>query len=360
MKKYPILKWSLTIIASLILMIVAFGFWFVSLLTTDTPVDIKSTQRSDLPYLNQTPQPFKGKILAVVTSCAVMGSSQKKTGYELTELARPYFVFEANGYEVDVASPLGGKPPVIIDWDDMGAFDYAFLNDANTQEKANNTIAINNINADDYDAIYFAGGKGAMFDFPENEKIQSIIREMYQSGKVIGAVCHGPAALVNVTLEDGTPLLKNKNVSGFTNEEELFLIPDANTIFPFLLQDKMSAQGANFNQGTMYLQNVQKEGQLVTGQNPWSTWSFSETIIEQLGYQPVKRNKTAEENTVEVLMAYEETGYAGAKKEIKHFISNGNKPIDKNLLAMHSIVAAMQWKIGKTINIIRLLSFANQ
>src|SRR5690606_7203536 len=112
---------------------------------------------------------------------------EMSTGYELTELSRAYYVFQANGFVVDIASPLGGKPPVVIDDDDMGVFDYAFLNDSIAQKKANNTIAMQAVNADEYAAIYFVGGKGAMYDFPQNKYIQSIVRDFYESGKVIGA-----------------------------------------------------------------------------------------------------------------------------------------------------------------------------
>jgi putative intracellular protease/amidase len=106
---------------------------------------------------------------------------------------------------------------------------------------------MNNVVADDYQAIFFVGGKGAMFDFPENKAIQEIVKTYYQSGKVVGAVCHGPAALVNVTVDNGRHLRENKTISRFTNKEELLLIPDAESIFPFLLQDKLAAQGDQFN-----------------------------------------------------------------------------------------------------------------
>ena len=99
-----------------------------------------------------------------------------------------------------------------------------------------------------------------MYDFPNNTHIQSIVSTYYRSGKVIGAVCHGPAALVNVTLEGGGPILKGKSVTSFTNNEELFLIPGAKSIFPFLLEDKLIENEANFIEGTMYLDNVIQDG----------------------------------------------------------------------------------------------------
>lgn len=358
LKKYPILKWSLITVTSLIILIFAFGFWFISLIAyKDTTKELKSTFTKDIPYLSQSPQTPRGKILAVVTSCQVMGKSNKPTGYELTELARAYYVFLANGFEVDIASPLGGTPAVIIDQDDMGAFDYAFLNDTLAQYKATHTIPIATVNPENYEAVFFAGGKGAMFDFPQNSAIQSLIRQHYQTGKVIGAVCHGPAALVNVKLDDGQALLANKTVSSFTNNEELFLIPKAKEIFPFLLQDKLVEQGAKFNSGHLYLEKVSQDGNLVTGQNPWSTWALAETMIQQMGYTPKKREITTEENTISALSIYETKGYNEAKTKIEDLILHQQKPVDRTLLAMHSIVAAMDWNIGKAFELIKLLSY---
>ena len=232
LKKYPILKWSLIGLTSLILLVFGFGLWFMSLIPKkEEGYDPTKTQPSELTYLTQDVPTNRGKVLAVVTSATTMGASGKSTGYELTELSRAYYVFQANGFDVDIASPKGGEPKVIIDDEDMGKFDFAFLNDTDAQNKAKNTIPVDKINPSDYKAVFFVGGKGAMFDFPENKAIQTIVRELYQSDRVVGAVCHGPAALVNVTLDNGQHLLQNKNVSGFTNDEELLLIPDAKTIF---------------------------------------------------------------------------------------------------------------------------------
>ena len=359
-KKKSIIKWSLIVLVVIISSIVSFGYWFVSLLPTPavSKEEMQQTIKSDLSYLSDNTTPKRGKILAVVTSTSVMGSTEKSTGFELTELARPYYVFQANGFEVDVASPLGGQPPVVIDDDDMKEYDYAFLNDKIAQQKASNSIALKDVKPDDYEAVFFVGGKGAMFDFPQNKHIQSLVRDYYESGKVIGAVCHGPAALVNVTLTNGQPLLANKNVSGFTNEEELFLIPDAKDIFPFLLQDEIMKKGARFNEGIMYLNQVSLDGNLVTGQNPWSTWEVAESIVKQLGYEPKERIITPEEHSIRVLDMYESDGYGSAKSMIANY-SNTNLPIDRELLAVHSIVAIVQMNFTKSINLIRLLKYSN-
>lgn len=359
LKKYPIIKWSLISLVGLIVLIVSFGVWFFSLLPSkELKKDLTQTQATDLTYLTENRIPKRGKILAVVTSTNTMGSSGKSTGYELTELSRAYYIFGANGFEVDIASPLGGKPPVVIDGDDMGEFDYAFLNDSVAQYKASHTLALKDVVADAYEAIYFAGGKGAMFDFPNNESIQSILRNYHQTGKVIGAVCHGPAALVNVTLDNGRPLVENKSVCSFTNEEELLLISDAETIFPFLLQSKLTENGAKFNAGTMYLENISRDGNLITGQNPWSTWKLAETMIEQMGYTPKYRPITGEENAVQVLLAYESQGTDQAKALIEQFLVEENEPVDRVLIASHSIIAAMKGEIGRFFGLIGLTSYA--
>ncbi len=358
-KKYRILKWTITVFVSLIILLLSFGIWFKSLIPSKD-LSKETTLVKDLPYVSENLIAHRGKILAVVTSTDLMGSSDKSTGYELTELSRAYYVFKANGFDVDIASPLGGKPPVVIDDDDMGVFDYAFLNDDEAQYKTSNTIPINEVIAEDYEAVFFAGGKGAMFDFPENKAIQSIVRNYQESNKVIGAVCHGPAALVNVTLKDGRSLLENRSVSGFTNAEELLLISDAVSIFPFLLQDKMVAQGARFNEGTMYLKKISHDKNLITGQNPWSTWVLAETMIKQLGYTPKHREFTADENAINVLLVYETQGLKKAKEMVEILSVKEKKSVRRLLFGQHTIVAVMRGETGRFFDMLRLTSFAKK
>jgi len=324
--------------------------WIKSLLPEKAHfVAIKNTQVSDLPYITQNIPTSRGKILAVVTSVDTMGQD-KETGYEHTELARAYWVFTANGFTVDIASPKGGKAPVVIDGEDMGAYDYAFLNDETMQQRVASTIALADVNPDDYEAVYFVGGKGTMFDFPNNPDVQNIAKSLYQNNKVVSAVCHGPAALVNVELDNGEMLLANKKVSGFTNEEELFLIPDAKEIFPFLLEDKLIAQGAQFQAGTTYLEKVTQDGKLITGQNPWSVWTLAEKVVAELGYQPKVRERTPEEYAIELLMTYDAHGFDAAVIELKQ------KPqaYQRVLILMHSILAFMQFELSKGFDLLGL------
>ncbi|OOG77660.1 type 1 glutamine amidotransferase domain-containing protein [Algoriphagus sp. A40] len=359
-KAKKLLKWSLIAVTVSLILLAGFGWWFMGLLPPSNPSaeNIKAVLPSSLVYLNEKPSPTRGKILAVVTSTDSIGSSGKRTGYELTELAQGYSVFVANGFEVDIASPKGGEPPLVLDEEDMGVYDYAFLNDPIAQSKLKETILMDQVRIEDYEAIYLVGGKGAMFDFPDHPSMQLSIRALHERGKVIGAVCHGPAALVNVKLADGTPFLKDRKVCSFTNKEELFLIQDARELFPFLLQDKLAESGASFSEGPMYLENVVIDGTLVTGQNPWSTWTTAEAMVRQLGFEPKKREKSAAENTVSILNAYEKDGYAKAKLLIEGMNQGEKQEIDRNLMAMHALVAAMQWEISRGVELIGLLRYA--
>lgn len=327
--------------------------WVKSLLPEKAHFEqLKQTKRQDISYLTDNLVDNRGKILAVVTSVNVMGEG-KKTGYELTELARAYWVFVANGFDVDIASPKGGKPPVVIDGEDMGAYDYAFLNDQAIQQKLSQTLMIADVNPEAYEAVYFVGGKGTMFDFPNDTNIQRIAKTLYQNNKVVSAVCHGPAALVNVQLDNGEMLIADKRISGFTNEEELFLIPNAEEIFPFLLQDKLTAQGAHFQPGIKYLEKVVHDGKLITGQNPWSVWTLAEKVVKEIGYTPKPRVKTPEEFSIELLLAYEKQGVDVAKS----LLQNNPEKYQRILILMHSVLAFMQWEIGKGID---LLLIANE
>ena len=355
------LKKILIGLAGVVVSVIAFGAWFISLLDDSyNPANFESYTAQQLPYLANAVTQKRGRILAVVTSTDKMGTSDKSTGYELTELSRAYYVFVANGFDVDIASPQGGEPPVVIDDDDMGPFDYAFLNDPVAREKVLATIPTAQVNPDDYAAVYFVGGKGAMFDFPDDPAIQQLVKQLYQDDKVVGAVCHGPAALVNVKLDNGSALLENKQVSSFTNDEELLLIPDAKDIFPFLLEDKLVAAGAVFQAGPAYLEQVSHDGNLITGQNPWSVWPLAEAMITQLGDTPIPRQITGDENSVAILAAYQELGYEQAREQMRSLIAQQGAIVNRNLIAMHGIVAAMRGNPIKSFEHIKLVAAAKR
>ena len=329
-------KSALVCVGLLLVLGLAGYFYAIGFRLEELPTADPQTQPADLVYLRSAIPTSRGKVLAVVTSTATIPTTGKRTGYELTELSRAYYVFTANGYEVDVASPLGGKPPMVLD-DGLVEADHAFLNDAVAKRKLENTVPVSAIDPDDYAAVYFVGGKGTLFDFPENADIQRIARSIYEDGGVVGAVCHGPSALVNLTLSDGSPLLQGRRVTGFTNDEELFLIKDARTVFPFLLQDALSKKAAQFVEGNIYLDNTVVDGRLVTGQNPWSTWSTAEAIISALGHVPVARDRSSEELAVGVLQSYYSEG-----REVAQQVRFQSPTVERRLILMHALVAGMQ------------------
>ncbi|TAG11176.1 MAG: type 1 glutamine amidotransferase domain-containing protein [Verrucomicrobia bacterium] len=182
-----------------------------------------------------------GKVLFVLTSHAKLGETDQATGYHLSEVSHPYQVVVDAGFEVDFASPMGSKPPVDgLNLDDP--VNATFWNDPSIQKKLNNTQTIASVNSADYDAIYFAGGHGTMWDFPSNPNIGKVTAAIYEAGGVVAAVCHGLAALVDVKLSDGTYLVAGKEISVFTNEEEIAVQKE--NIVPFLLADRLVEQGA--------------------------------------------------------------------------------------------------------------------
>ncbi len=344
----------LAFIATVVCAFFILGGWFYSVLPEMPNVQqLEKSMAEDIDYLQTAVAPTRGKILMVVTSASQMGNTGKATGYELTELARPYWVFTVNGFDVDIASVKGGEPPIVRDADDMREFDYAFLNHEIAMKKVKYSMPIEDVNEEDYEAIFFVGGKGAMFDFPANEVIKHIVKNMYQQGKVISGVCHGPAALVDVVLDNGVLLLKDKKVSGFTNREELFLIPGARDVFPFLLEDKMIENGAEFVSGFTYLEQVSVDGKIITGQNPWSTWKASEEVIRALGYSPVHRVSTPEENSVRLLITFSRHGYREAYQHIKNTES---LEYDRLLVVMHILVAALKFHFMEALQLLCLAS----
>lgn len=329
--------------AAFVLVIGIGGVAYVRALDLDSqpPASADSTV-ADLDFMREAMPATRGRILAVVTSTSHFPGGEKKAGFELTELARAYYVFRANGYEVDIASPLGGSPPMRRDDEDMVAADYAFLNDPEARAKLAASLRLRDVESAQYAAVYFVGGKGTMFDFPDDAELQRIVRTVYQAGGVIGAVCHGPAALLEVTLDDGTPLLRGRRVAGFSNAEELFLIKDARQRFPYLLQDRLVEKGARYIEGPMYLDNTVVDGRLVTGQNPWSTWSTAEAMVRALGHVPVTRAPGRDEVAVRVLAAYHRDGIDAARA-----LRSAHPDADTRLLLMHALVAGMQGRIAE-------------
>jgi putative intracellular protease/amidase len=222
------------------------------------------------------------KVLIVVTSFGELKGGEK-TGIWLEEFATPYYLFAEKGIEVTIASPKGGKAPI----DPRSTSDNfltpsskKFLGDAAAQDRLNNTVALNTVNAKDYDAIFYPGGHGPMWDLPDNSYSISLIESFYKSGKPVALVCHAPAALKNVKTKNGTYLVKGKTVAGFTNTEEQAAQTVA--LVPFSLEDMLKERGAKYEKGADWGPFAVQDGLLITGQNPASAELVAEKVISAL------------------------------------------------------------------------------
>lgn len=226
-------------------------------------------------------QEIPKRLLIVLTSAADMGSPEKKTGFWLSELTHPYYAMTDSGLIVDIVSIKGGKAPV-----DERSLDLSdeqnkrFLDTPELVEAIEQSKPLASIDAAEYGAIVFAGGHGTMWDFPDDEAVQQKATEIYERGGVVAAICHGPAALVNLKLSDGSHLISGKKLTAFTNEEES--IVELTEAVPFLLEDRLRERGAIFSGLPAWSENVVTDGRLVTGQNPQSAVGVGKKVGELL------------------------------------------------------------------------------
>lgn len=207
------------------------------------------------------------KVLFVLTSHKQKGNTGQTTGFYLPEAAHPWHVLHSDGFEIDFVSPQGGKPPM-EGADSADDISQQFLDNREVSLKINNTPTPEQIRAADYAAIFFVGGHGAMWDFAENSALAGIASSIYESGGVVAAVCHGPAALVNLKLSNGVYLVKGKQVAAFTDEEEREVKLDK--VVPFMLETTLRQRGALHRSAPNWQANVIVDERLVTGQNPAS------------------------------------------------------------------------------------------
>lgn len=225
------------------------------------------------------------KILMVLTSHGELGDTGRKTGFWVEEFAAPYYVFADAGAKVTLTSPKGKKPPIDPSSTKEDAQTEAtkrFDADAELQEKLASTIKMEDIDSDDYDAIFYPGGHGPVWDLPNNLKSISLIEEFNAKMKPMAFVCHAPAVLANVE-DHKEPLVRGKNVTGFTNsEEEAVGLTD---VMPFLVEDKMNQLGANFSKGDDWSSYVMIDGNLITGQNPASSEKAARELLLMLKKQ---------------------------------------------------------------------------
>lgn len=221
------------------------------------------------------------KVLLVVTSHNKLGNTGQDTGYYLPEVTHPYFQLLDFGIEVDIASPKGGKAPM-----DMKSFDLndpvnkRFVDDSTHMQKIDNTLKLDEVDPKQYHAILFAGGHGTMWDFYPSNTIGNLGAEIYQNGGIVAAVCHGPAALLNIKLDNGDYLVKDKQVAGFSNAEEENI--GLSEQMPFLLESELVARGGEYVKAPLWKEKVVVNERLVTGQNPASAEAVGRAIRDLL------------------------------------------------------------------------------
>jgi putative intracellular protease/amidase len=223
------------------------------------------------------------KILMVLTSHDELGSTGRKTGFWLEEFAAPYYVFKDAGAEITLASPRGGQPPLdpkSAEKDFQTPATERFNNDAEAQAALAHTVPLKTLSAADYDAIFYPGGHGPLWDLAEDRDSIALIEAMYARGKPVAAVCHAPGVLRHARSSDGTPLVKGKGVTGFANTEE-----DAvglTEVVPFLVEDELRKAGGTYSKGADWQPHVVRAGNLITGQNPASSEPAAQAVLKLL------------------------------------------------------------------------------
>lgn len=226
-----------------------------------------------------TPGSAPRPVLIVLTSHATKGSTGEPTGYYLAEVTHPLTVFDAAGIPVEFASIQGGEPPVDgLNLDDPANARY--WNDPGFREAIRSTPRLEDVDPARYAAVLYAGGHGTMWDFPDSPAVQTVARSVHEAGGVVAAVCHGPAALVNVTLSNGRPLVEGKRVAAFTDSEERAV--KLENVVPFLLAETLASRGALHQPAPDWQPNVVVDGRLVTGQNPQSATGVGEAVRDLL------------------------------------------------------------------------------
>lgn len=228
------------------------------------------------------------KVLFVLTSHSELGNTGEKTGFWVEEFAAPYYVMADEAVDVTIASPKGGQPPVDPKSEAPDAQTEAtkrYYADAALKEKVAHTKKLSEVKAADFDAVFYPGGHGPLWDLYSDKDSISLIENFWSAGKPVAAVCHAPSALLNVKTEDGNPLVKGKKVTGFTNSEEAAV--QLTEVVPYLLEDELKAKGGTYSKGSDWSSYVVKDGNLITGQNPASSEAAAKELLALL-----KKNKT--------------------------------------------------------------------
>lgn len=223
------------------------------------------------------------KILMVLTSHSELGNTGKKTGFWIEEFAAPYYVFLDAGVSVTIASPKGGQPPIDPSSDtpeNQTPAVIRFKADKSLQKILAETQLLSTVSSDDYDAVFYPGGHGPLWDLTNDADSINLIEEFWNSKKSIAAVCHAPAVLLNVKDDAGNHLIKGKNITGFTNSEEAAV--ELTEVVPFLLENELKNRGGIYSKKDNWASYVVKDGMLITGQNPASSEAAAKELINIL------------------------------------------------------------------------------
>jgi putative intracellular protease/amidase len=227
------------------------------------------------------------RILMVLTSHSQLGDTEEKTGFWLEEFVAPYYAFLDAGADVTLAAPQSGLPPVdprSTEPENQTEATRRFQNDPAAQAALSEPVLLDQVNADNFDALFFPGGHGPMWDLASSDASARLVESFYGQGKVIGAVCHGPAALVKAQTPQGESILKGKRLTAFTNAEEAAVKLDQ--VVPFALETRLKELGGNFSQADVFQPYVITDGTLVTGQNTPSSAPTAEAVINLLSQVP--------------------------------------------------------------------------
>ena len=219
----------------------------------------------------------------VLTSHSKLGDTGEKTGFWVEEFAAPYYTLADAGAVITIASPKGGQPPVDPKSEAEDAQTPAtirFYKDNTVIDKVAHTLKLSDVKQEDYDAVFYPGGHGPLWDLATDETSINLIEAFYNHQKPIGFVCHAPAALINVKAINGEPLVKGKHVTGFSNTEEAAV--KLTKVVPFLLEDELVKHGAHYSKGDDWVSYVKQDGLLITGQNPGSSEAVAELMLETL------------------------------------------------------------------------------
>ncbi|WP_377848579.1 type 1 glutamine amidotransferase domain-containing protein [Bosea sp. UC22_33] len=223
------------------------------------------------------------KILMVLTSHDRLGDTERKTGFWLEELAAPYYAFKDAGAEITLASPKGGQPPLdpkSAEPDAQTDATRRFEADAAAKAALVATKRLDTVSHEPFDAVFYPGGHGPLWDLAEDRKSIALIEETIAAGKPVALVCHAPGVLRHVLAADGGPLVQGRSVTGFTNTEEEAV--GLTAIVPFLVEDELKRNGGLFSRGADWQPYVVPDGLLITGQNPASSAPAAEALIKQL------------------------------------------------------------------------------